>query len=434
VALGAVALAACGSSSSSNKSTTGSKGGSSSSGGVTDITMWHQETANTATALNTMVKGFNASQHKYHISAQYIASPGTSETAFTAKLATAAKSNSGPQLVWGDSEPNYVPELISTGDVVPLSQFLNTSGSTLTAADFNQAMLQTGTFNGKVWAIPCDGGDYAIFYNKQLFKAAGITSTPTTWAELTSDAQKLTKGGVYGFYVPWGTAEWTVWTYESMLWAAGGQLLNASNTKAEFDSPQGVAGLDVWLNLLKNKQAYPSNLANSTQSSGYPGFQDKKIAMYIDGAYDIPLNDKALGASNVGVFAFPAIKTPAMNVGTNSALIMKGTKAQEDGSWAFLKYALSPSVEAQYDVTSGFIPVVTATSSNSIYKKYLASDPRLSVFTEELKYAHTRPSIAKYEAVSTVLGQQLEEAFMGQKSASQALSTAAAQANKLLAG
>jgi multiple sugar transport system substrate-binding protein len=428
VALGtAMTFTACGSSSHSNTA-----GKSGSSGGVTDITLWQQDTGTSLQALNTVVSGFNSSQNKYHVTSQYIAPDGTSETAFTAKLATALTSHSGPQLTWSDSEPAYVPELVNTGDVVNLQSFMNSQTDGLPASAFNAAMLDTGTFNGKIYALPCDGGDYAIMYNKKLFKQAGITSTPKTWAQLTTDAQKLTKNGVYGFYVPFGTQEWTVWTYESMLWSEGGQFLNANNTKAEFDSPQGVAALNVWLNLIHTHLSYPSDLATSTQSSGYPGFQDSKVAMYIDGSYDLPTDDKALGQSNVGVFAFPATQQYAMNTGTNMAVMLKGTKVQEAASWAFIKYALSPDVQAKYDITAGFLPTVKATGDTPAFKAYLKTDPRLAVFLDELDHAHTRPSIKAYQAISTDLGLQLESAFLGKTSAAQALKTAAAQANKTL--
>lgn len=401
-----------------------------SSGSTVNVTLWEQDTGTSAQALKAGVDSFNSSQSKIHVNMQYIPAVGTSETAFTAKVATALSSGTGPDLVWSDSEPDYVPELVATGDVINLGSWMKNDG--LPASSFYPAMLDTGTFNGTVYALPCDGGDYAIMYNKKLFAQAGITSTPTTWAQLAADAKKLTKNGVYGFYVPWGTAEWTVWTWEAMLWSEGGQFLNASNTHAEFDSPQGISALNVWVNMLKQHIAYPSDLANSVESSGYPGFQDGKVAMYIDGSYDLPTNDSALGKSDVGVFAFPKTRQYAMNTGTNMAVMFKASSTVENATWTFIKYMLSPNVQAKYDVTAGFLPTIKATGNTATYKKFLATDPRLNVFLNELNYAHTRPSIKSYEAISVDLGQQLEAAFLGKVSASQALKTAEGQANSIL--
>ena len=400
---------------------------------VTNVSMWEQDTGTAATGLTTLVNSFNATHPNYHVTANYIATVGTSETAFTSKLAESLKANVGPALVVSDSEADYIPELLSTGDVVNLGPFMNAKSGGLPASSFYPGMLKAGIINGSVYSLPWDGGDYAVVYNKKLFAQAGISSTPSTWSQLTADAQKLTKGGVYGFYVPIGSTEWTVWTWEAMLWSEGGQLLNSNNTKVEFNSPQGVAALDVWLNLLQKHLAYPSDLANSTESQGYPGFQDGKVAMYLDGSYDLPTDDQALGAQNVGVFAFPATQTHAMNTGTNMDFILKGSTAQEEGAWAFIQYCMQPKNQAAYDITTGYLPTIKATGSTPAYQALLKKDPRFGVFLDELSYSHTRPSIPAYEAVSTALGNELYSAFLGKVSAAQALKTAAAQATAALA-
>ena len=72
-------------------------------------------------------------------------------------------------------------------------------------------------------------GDIALFYNKTDFAQAGITSPPTTWAQVAADAAKLTVPSAhrYGFYVPTGDAEWISYDWEPVLWGNGGSLLNA---------------------------------------------------------------------------------------------------------------------------------------------------------------------------------------------------------------
>ncbi|MHB8244730.1 MAG: ABC transporter substrate-binding protein [Acidimicrobiales bacterium] len=420
VVAGALLLAACGSTGNATPPA---------SGGRITLTAWNEDAGQAATALAQQVAGFNASQSKYRVVTQFIAAAGH---LFTPKLLTALSSHSGPNLVVGYSDPQSMGQVIQTGDVVDLGSYMSSS-LPRPASDFYPGMLKASTFNGKVYSFPTDGGDYAVIYNKKLFKNAGITSTPTTWAQLTSDAKTLTKGGVYGFYVPFGTTEWTVWTYESMLWSEGGHLLNSSRTKVGFNTPAGVAALDVWLKLIRNHLSYPSSLANSSQSSGYPGFQAGKVAMYIDGAYNLAIDDKALGKSNVGVFAFPATKTLAMNTGTDVSFMLKGSKAQQQGEWEFLHYMTKAAVQAKWDVATGFLPTVTGVVNTATFKSFVASDPRLKAFVSELAYAHTRPSITAYAQISTALGQQLDAAFLGQESASKALSTAAAQANQALA-
>lgn len=398
---------------------------------VTNISAWEGDTGTAATALNAQVAGYNKTYARScHVTTDFIAATGHT---FTPKLLTALSSGSGPNLVLSYSEPQDMAEVAATGHLVTLNKDMAKGGRP--GSDFYPAMLKASTFGNKVYSFPTDGGDYAVIYNKKIFKKAGIASTPTTWAQLSADAAKITKSqkGVYGFYVPFGVNEWTVWTFESMLWSEGGHFLNAKNNKALFGSPAGVAGLNIWVNLLKDHLAYPTSLANTSQNAGYPGFQDGKVAMYIDGSYDLGLDDKALGTANVGVFQFPKVKTYAMNTGTNQSFMMTGTPAQESCEWDYLKYMTSPTVQAKWDVATGFLPTVRAVANTPIYRAFVAKDPRLNVFVNELKYAHTRPSIQNYAQISAELGKQIESALMMQESAKAALSAAQAQANQILA-
>ncbi|MCU1528861.1 MAG: hypothetical protein JWP75_2624, partial [Frondihabitans sp.] len=254
----ALALTGC-----SGGSVTGNSGGGGS--GKTQISLWYNMTGTAVTSAKKLIDAFNSSQSKYVVTPQFAA---TSDQ-FDSKLVNALKNKTGPNVVLGDSTPQNLGQVIQTGDVVPLDSLLGDSSSTITKASFTPGMLSTGTFNGKVYSLPTDIGDYAIVYNKAMFKEAGISSTPTTWAELAADAKKLTKGTTqYGMYLPIGTGEWPVFTWQSMLWGAGGDFLNADNTKVEFNSAAGVSALTAWTDMVKNGTAYPQSLQTASDNNG----------------------------------------------------------------------------------------------------------------------------------------------------------------------
>jgi multiple sugar transport system substrate-binding protein len=335
-------------------------------------------------------------------------------------------------MVLGDSTPQSLSEIVKTGKVVGLDSLLSAPGSSLSKSSFTPGMLSTGTIDGKVYSLPTDGGDYGLVYNKQMFAAAGISAAPTTWAQVAADAAKLTKKGTYGIYLPIGNGEWTVFTWESMLWSAGGQLLNPADNTVEFDSPAGVKALTTWTSLLKNKLAYPQSLASPSDGQGISSLSARKVAMVITGAYNLGTLDTALGKDNVGTAPLPALSEPAMNLGTDNSYILKGTAAQEAGSWAFLQYWLKPSTQAAWDIATGYLPTNQATATDPAFKSYLAQNPRLQPFVQELSYAKARPSILAYAAMSTALGNQLERAMLLQVSPTAALTTAAKGAQTAL--
>jgi multiple sugar transport system substrate-binding protein len=214
------------------------------SGSVTKLTIWEGDTGTAATALKAQVSGYNSTFRTCQATTDCIAATGHE---FTPKLPTALSSGSGPNLVLSYSEPQDMAEVAATGDVIALNNYM--SKDVRPRSDFYPAMLKASTFSGKVYSFPTDGGDYAILYNKEIFKEAGITATPTTWAQVAADSAKITSSekGVYGFYVPFGVNEWTVWTFESMLWSEGGHFLNNHGTEA-----RSTAGTFVTLAFIYN--------------------------------------------------------------------------------------------------------------------------------------------------------------------------------------
>jgi ABC-type glycerol-3-phosphate transport system substrate-binding protein len=87
-------------------------------------------------------------------------------------------------------------------------------------------MLANDIQNGNDYAVPWFGGVRGIWYRKNQFAAAGITSTPTTWAQLVADAQKLMAKypGTYGIGAPSDYTNAIV----SFIWGAGGQVATES--------------------------------------------------------------------------------------------------------------------------------------------------------------------------------------------------------------
>ena len=94
--------------------------------------------------------------------------------------------------------------------------------------------------------VPALIDNLAIVYNKQLFAQAGIPLPTADWTwndfgrrdKLTDPAKKQ-----FGWAFPADASEDTVWRFEAMLWEAGGDILNADDTHAAFDSPAGLKAM-----------------------------------------------------------------------------------------------------------------------------------------------------------------------------------------------
>ncbi len=407
-------------------SVTGNSGGA--AGGATEILVWTHYTGDAGKTVEEIADGYNESQDEFSVRIQY----GGTGDQFTPKLLNAVKNEQGPNLVLGDGTPQKLSQVVETGKVLPLEDLLASEDSEITADNFTEGMLSTGTIDGTIYSLPSDGGDYGLIYNKAMFEEAGIDEPPATWDEVAEVATTLTKDDKYGIYLPIGTGEWPVFTWQTMLWGAGGDFLNEDNTEVAFNSPEGVQALTVWTDLVKNGQAYPQSLATGSDNQGMAAFSTGKVAMIITGAYNLGLLADGVGEENVGVAPFPTVVEPAMNIGTNNSYLLDGTEEQEAGAWDFLQYTLSPDVQAEWDIATGYLPTNKETTETETYQAYLAENPEIEVFVKQLEYAKARPSILAYDEISSALATEIEKALLGKVTPEQALQTAAENGQKAL--
>ena len=109
--------------------------------------------------------------------------------------------------------------------------------------DFYPAEQAAATVDGHVYGVPALVDNLAIVYNKALFDAAGLAypSADWTWDRLRDRREGADRPAKkqFGVAFPADASEDTVWHFDAMLWEGGGDILNADNTQATFNSPAG---------------------------------------------------------------------------------------------------------------------------------------------------------------------------------------------------
>jgi multiple sugar transport system substrate-binding protein len=103
-------------------------------------------------------------------------------------------------------------------------------------------------YHGHTYGFAKDYSTLALWYNKDLFKSAGISKPPTTWAALQSDACKLSDKSAkrYGISFSADPARWLAFVYQ-----AGGSLLNKNQTSATINSSASKKALDYYAGMVK---------------------------------------------------------------------------------------------------------------------------------------------------------------------------------------
>jgi N,N'-diacetylchitobiose transport system substrate-binding protein len=272
------------------------------------------------------------------------------------------------------------------------------SGSDIIAGN-----LANDTVSGSNYAVPWFGGVRGIWYRKDQFAAAGITSTPTTWAELVTDAKKLMAKypGTYGLGAPSDYTNAIV----SFIWGAGGQVAVQKGGKwvAELNTPQSEAGIKFYSDLLLADHVSPSKYIGETEL-GAPGatsggsdedFAKGTLDMYIDG----PWAESSLEAvstkyqSDWASFPIPSQNgpNPAPAFAGGSDLGVWAKSPNKTASWDLISVMDSPSNATTFANLQGFFPEFTTALSGGKY----SGSAVMSGFAKAAAYTQISPLNSK---------------------------------------
>jgi multiple sugar transport system substrate-binding protein len=329
---------------------------------------------------------------------------------FMPKLLQEASSRSLPDLALIDNPD--LQQLAATGGLVSLSQAgLSTEG-------LYPSIVAAGSYQGQTYGIAPGVNGLALFYNKDMFTAAGL-KPPTTWDELTSDAKALTKGSRYGMaFSAVGTEEGS-FQFEPFFWTGGADLKN-------LDSPQAVAALTLWKTLVQQGSASKS-VVTWTQADINDQFAAGNVAMMVNGPWQLPTLNAKTGL-NFGIVPIPvpsAAAKPVTPLGGEVWTVGHSNSAREQKAAQVVKCLLSPDRSLEWSKDAGYIP-----SNQAAAAQLATSNTQLSAFVTEVGTAQARTSElgTGYPKVSQALWNAIQSCLVGGKSPQAALAQAQSQA------
>jgi multiple sugar transport system substrate-binding protein len=327
---------------------------------------------------------------------------------FMPKLLQQASSKSMADLTLVDNPD--LAQLASTGGLLPLSDAgLSTEG-------LFPSIVNAGKYEGKTYGIAPGVNGLALYYNKDLFDAAGLTP-PKTWDELKSAAKTLTKDKRYGMaFSAVGTEEGS-FQFEPFFWTAGASL-------SKLDSPQAIQALTLWKDLVDAGSASKS-VVTWTQADINDQFMAGNVAMMVNGPWQLPsLNAKKDLKFGIVPIPIPSPSAkPVTPLGGEVWTIGRSNPEREKKAVAVLKCLLSQEKSLEWATAAGYIPANEAAA-----KQMATSNPQLASFAEMVATAQARTAElgTKYPKVSEAMFNAIQACLAGGKSPQEAL--AAAQA------
>jgi len=335
-------------------------------------------------------------------------------TALTGKELLAAQQGVSPDVLIVDNP--VISTLASAGVLTTTTQ------TKVDTSAVQPNILAAGQLNGQTYGIPIGANTLALYYNKNILKAAGVDpSTITDWASLTAALAKVKAIGKTGItFSAIGTEEGS-FQFEPWYWGAGANLTDLSSTQA-------VAALNLWTTWMKDGYA-PNSVLNDTQPDNWQTFAAGNTGFSENGTWE-------LAAAQKGTFPFGIIDIPGQNGG--SAPTPTGGEfvtipIQSDTA----RYATSEKIVAcltsagnayTTDTTLSYIGATAA-----VQTQQGSSTPALAPWISAVHTAKGRTSDnlgTKYPKISQQLWTAVQAALTGSSSPQSALDTAqsAAQA------
>jgi raffinose/stachyose/melibiose transport system substrate-binding protein len=376
--------------------------------GVT-LTLWHNYgTEGNAVATKNLVAAFEKANPD--ITIKVVSQPADN---YFALFQAASIAHTGPDLSvqWtGLFDLKYQKFLLNLKPYFSAAEIAKINGARWMAPDFD-------TSKGLL-VMPLETQFYIGFYNKALFKKAGIAAPPANWNELYSDCSKLKAQGitpmVYGSDTQGLGA--TFYPFYDFSYQMSGilsptQWQGLYTGKTSWTSPAVVAQMSKWA-ALKSKGCTNPDVLTKSNILGY--FSSGKAAMIVDGNWDTATLQKGLG-KNLAAFVPPYANGKQKGVvqypGDGFSVSSYSKHPKE--AVAFLKFLTTPAA-AKIISNAGLIPAIKGYKTNNPISNqmldFAAKDgftayPMLdNVIQPEVVTAATKQLVAAFGGDSSVNG------------------------------
>jgi sn-glycerol 3-phosphate transport system substrate-binding protein len=412
--LAALLLVSCG----GGGGDTGAGGGVDASGHIT-LDFWYALGGDAGAAVEELVSRFNASQSGITVIATY---QGDYNTAM-AKIYSA---------IAGETLPNVAhvggaPLLGTSGAILPISDFLATDpGFDLSA--IRPAFLEYNTAGGVLWSLPFNNSVPILYYNKDLFAAAGLDpeNPPQNVDELLAAARTLTSApDASGLPTQWGlnTRNDTHWFLSTLIMENGGQIVSADESQVLYNSPEAVAMLTMWGEWVNTYHVMPANQHEEALSDFLAG----KVAMLI-GSTSAVGTIQSQAPFAVGTAMYPTVNgNRLVPLGGGSLAIFKNDDARlTAASWEFAKFMISPESSLYLTTQTGYIPIYADALDWPEIQALVVATPARKAAIDSLPYAVSIPVFSALGNSDLALRAAVQKVELGAASPQEALDDAKA--------
>lgn len=321
-------------------------------------------------------------------------------------------------------------DLIEQDLVVAFDDVIKSEEEKAWLTSFYPALMENGTIEGKTWGVPFQRSTIVAYYNKDMFRAAGLDpeKAPTTWTELVDMGKKLTNADTYGLMIP--STGYPYWMFQALAIQNGQKLMSDDGLTTYFDDPAVVESLNFWKSLSAEHGIMPSGTVE--WGTLRQAFLEGKTAMMWHSTGNLSAVKK--GASfDFGVAMLPGNKRLGSPTGGGNFYLFKDSSDEEKAAaLKLIKFMTSPEQAARWSIATGYVGVSPAAYETEALKQYTAEFPPALVARDQLKHAVAEFSTFETARVREGLNNSIQAALTDTKSPEAALGEAQDAAKRLL--
>lgn len=295
---------------------------------------------------------------------------------------------------------------------------------------FYPALMANGKIEGKTWGIPFQRSTIVAYYNKDLFRAAGLDpeAPPTSWDDLISAGKALTKDGTYGLMIP--STGYPYWMFQALAIQNGKEVMSNDGLTTYFDDQTVVDTLDFWKSLSSEHGIMPTGTVE--WGTLRQAFLEGQTAMMWHSTGNLTAVKKN-ASFDFGVAELPANVRKGSPTGGGNFYIFKDTSDEEKAAaLKLIEFMTSPEQAATWSIATGYMGVSPAAYETDALKAYTAEFPPALVARNQLENAVAEFSTFETARVRDGLNNAIQSALTGSKSSADALSEAQSAADRLL--
>lgn len=349
--------------------------------GSVELTIWVHETESSdeGKLYAKLIGEFNEKYAgQYHATLSQIARSGDAG-GYDDKI-NAAISNGGlPDVFTVDGVT--VAQYADAGAIVPIDEYFTSEE----LSDFNPSIIQQGTYDGKLYTLGAMDSSVGIFYNKDMFEAAGITpataENPWTLDELTEAAKKLTTDDCFGITMSLDAKDETIiYFFLPLIQSQGSNIVSEDGLLAEgYMNGEAAVNVLTWI-----KDMADNGYVSATPAEN--SFELKQAAMALTGAWE-PAN----------LAKFPDVNWGLMPM----AKYDSGSQAVSAcGSWTFA--VSGQCAENKKEGAAELVRFMTSTEAAAgMFAANSMPPSRQSAFSEIAEFGQEPLSVFQYQLTNT---------------------------------